>query len=490
MNSFLHDAIDPLRSRALRDELPGVDAAFDETVMRRHLQAALLGEKKNRNTIGRCERRQAVYEPGQGCVVRYALDICDRAGRPLGPALASVCVFPSARSSRQHFETRLRPLATAMRGRPEVAAFSSPAALLEPLSMAVRLFPIDVDLPTLVTATDPAVMLEILKGALEWGSRTPAPIRCRVDVAHYPRQHHCVLRYTLEGERDAALATLFGKIAWDDRAALTAAALPELRERLDRKGSRRFAVPRLLGFVQTLRLVLLEPMPGAPCILTLLRERLGAGGAAGMLTLEDAVEQAAAVAAGLHASDISRGRRRGIHEEGEEIQRALTVLERFSPGLGYEYRQWVDSVTALAAASEPQPACFSHGDFSPSQLLFSSDRCSVIDFDTICQAEPALDLGQFLAYLRLAARKAGGSATVDGRETTERVCAQFVDAYVKECGLGTSAESVLRRRVRLYEIVSLLRLVFHSWRKFKGDRLAFAVELVRDRLDTIARGAA
>src|SRR5205814_10513402 len=49
MNSFLHDAIDPLRSRALRDELLGVDAAFDETVMRRHLQAALLGEKKNRN---------------------------------------------------------------------------------------------------------------------------------------------------------------------------------------------------------------------------------------------------------------------------------------------------------------------------------------------------------------------------------------------------------------------------------------------------------
>jgi len=32
--------------------------------------------------------------------------------------------------------------------------------------------------------------------------------------------------------------------------------------------------------------------------------------------------------------------------------------------------------------------------------------------------------------------------------------------------------------------------VFHSWRKFKGERLAFAVELVRDRLDTIARGTA
>jgi phosphotransferase family enzyme len=487
MSPFL-DAIDLLRSAPLRNELPGVEAAFDETVMRRHLQAALLGKSGNGNAIARCERRQAVYDPDHGCVVRYALEVCRGTGRPLGQALASACLFPSARSSRRYFETRLRPLAAAMRGRPDVAAFSAPAALLEPLSMAVTLFPIDADLPTLVAATDPTVMLEILRGALDRGTRPKlAQVRCRVDVAHYPRQHHCVLRYTLGGEGDAPPATVFGKIAWDDRASLTAAALPELRERLDRMRPRRFAVPRLLGLVQALRLVLLEPMPGAPLVLALLRERLGAGGAPGTPTLEDAVEQAAAVAAGLHRSGVGRGRQRGIHKERAELKQALTVLDRFSPGLGAEYRDWVGSVKALAAASEPLPACFSHGDFSPSQLLFSSDQCSLIDFDTICQAEPALDLGQFLAYLRLAARKIGEPASAGGRETTEQICARFVDAYVRECGLGAGAESLLRRRVRLYEIVSLLRLVFHSWRKFKSERLAFATELVRDRLGVLAR---
>ena len=224
--------------------------------MRVHLQAALLGENGNGTAIGRCERRQVVYDPDQGCVVRYALEVCDRTGRPLGRALASARLFPSARASRQYFETRLRPLAAAMRGRPEVAAFLAPAALLEPLSMAVTLFPIDADLPALVAATEPTVMLEVLRGALERGNGAPfTPVRCRVDVAHYPRQHHCVLRYTLEGEGDAPRATVFGKIARDDRATLTAAALPELRERLDRVRTRRFAVPRLLGFVQPLRLV-------------------------------------------------------------------------------------------------------------------------------------------------------------------------------------------------------------------------------------------
>ena len=353
--------------------------------------------------------------------------------------------------------------------------------------MTVALFPIDGDLPALVTATDPNAMLEILRGALAGGYGTSfAPVRCRVDVVHYPRQHHCVLRYTLEGEGDAQPVTVFGKIAWDNGGALTVAALPELHEGLQRRRTRPFAVPRPLGFFEAMRLVLLEPIPGVPRVLALLQERLRGGDALGMPTLEDAVDQAAAVTAGLHGSGVGLGRERRIHDELAELKQAQTVLARLSPVLGGEFREWLDSVAAQADASNPPPACFSHGDFSPSQLLFSGEQCSLIDFDTICQAEPALDLGQFLAYLRLATRKAGQPALADGRETTERVCARFVDAYVEECGIGQGAEPLLRARVRLYEIVSLLRLVFHSWRKFKSERLAFAVGLVRDRLRSLA----
>jgi len=76
--------------------------------------------------------------------------------------------------------------------------------VLEPLSMTVSLFPIDADLPTLVGATDPGRMLEILREAFRTTNGRPfTPIQCRVEVAHYPRQHHCVLRYTLEGPRSS-----------------------------------------------------------------------------------------------------------------------------------------------------------------------------------------------------------------------------------------------------------------------------------------------
>src|SRR5207237_10914253 len=104
---------------------------------------------------------------------------------------------------------------------------------------------------------------------------------------------------------------------------------------------------------------------------------------------------------------------------------------------------------------------------SASQLRLSRERCGRMDFATGCQAEPALDRGQFLAYLRLAAGKAGVSASGDGKETTERVCARFLEEYMNTCGYASRERDRLQVRVRLYEMVSLLRLVFHSWRKFK-----------------------
>src|SRR5216117_889325 len=51
---------DLCRSSALRAELPGLEGAFDERVMRGHLHATLL-EDERRVVIERCERAQAVY---------------------------------------------------------------------------------------------------------------------------------------------------------------------------------------------------------------------------------------------------------------------------------------------------------------------------------------------------------------------------------------------------------------------------------------------
>jgi len=51
--------------QALREELPGLEAAFDERQMGRHLQGALF-EGDDRYIIERCDRGKAAYVPGEG----------------------------------------------------------------------------------------------------------------------------------------------------------------------------------------------------------------------------------------------------------------------------------------------------------------------------------------------------------------------------------------------------------------------------------------
>jgi len=112
-------------------------------------------------------------------------------------------------------------------------------------------------------------------------------------------------------------------------------------------------------------------------------------------------------------------------------------------------------------------------------VMFQGPVTGLIDFDTVCQAEPALDLGQFLAYLRVLVSKAersrgqvpGGLAAELG-EAFLRVYAQAAD--VSDAG-------VLRRRVGAYETVSLVRMALRSWQQLKVDRLENVLGVLEGR---------
>ena len=117
-----------------------------------------------------------------------------------------------------------------------------------------------------------------------------------------------------------------------------------------------------------------------------------------------------------------------------------------------------------------------HGDFTHTQLLFDGTSPALIDFDTVCHAEPALDLGQFTAYLRLVAAKAVGTAD----ERAETLCRHFVDTYLDRRATSVFSDLMaVRHRVAAYELISLVRIAAHSWHKVKAERLALAVGLVR-----------
>jgi hypothetical protein len=95
----------------------------------------------------------------------------------------------------------------------------------------------------------------------------------------------------------------------------------------------------------------------------------------------------------------------------------------------------------------------------------------------VCQGEPALDIGQFLAYLRLGAMK---TATARPEALADVLSQRFLAAYMDASRDGIDAEK-LAERVAAYRIVSLLRRSIRSWQKFKPERVQAALTaLARD----------
>lgn len=478
------DQIDPLRSPVLQRELPGLATALDEEPMRERLQVSLFGAD-SRYRIERCNPGQALYLADDGCGLRYELELRDSTGGGPLELLVIGRVFRERAACDSFMREKLEPVVALARGRADLAPFARLAASLEELCMLVHAFPVDADLPALVEVTDPARAVGLMREALQ-GQLTPE--RCQVQLAHYGRQHRCTLRYTLDGA-DAtgapAQRVVYGKVAADGSGARTAPVIAALRERLQASdGADEVRIPRTLGFLPEQQLLLLEAIPGRPQIARLLKARLAgqAGAPGGALTLETAMESCGRIAAAMHGSGLSLGPPRTLDGELAWLGRSAAALARVSPALGEQLQVWLRQTADAARRAAPLPPVFSHGDFTYTQLIFDGQRAGLVDFDTVCQAEPALDLGQFLAYQRLAIRKDQRAEAPLPAAAVEQLCAGFLERYVAALGERAGDERRLRARVQIYEILMLLRLAIHSWQKLKVGRLEQALILIEERI--------
>lgn len=457
----------PFGAGALLRARPGLRDAFDIEAMREHLQRALLAPGAD-HTIDGCAVAQSVYDPPGTFAVRYRFGLTE--GPPGAPGhLATVRFFPGARIADRHFVERLRPLAARAAGRPEFGTLAA-AAVLPDLWATVAVFPIDPGLPTLVDATDTELM-----------ARTLAVRRCSVALGHYGRRHRCVLRYELEGP---ARRVAYGKVAADDRGANALRVIRALREVAHGTRGPGPAIPEVLHYSPAIRLLVLAELPGSPAVGRLLRLRFQGGAVheEGVLTLEQAVAACGTTAAFVHTSGIEVGEPRPATREHDELSTAIADMRALAPDLAARLGDWLSTAEERLAGSSPPAHRLSHGDFTYTQLLVDGQAYGLVDFDTACQAEPALDLGQFTAHLRVACRKAERRAGVAPTDLADRLCEGFLETYSQSTPSGPApAGRPMDDRIEAYELVSLLRLAVHSWQKLKPDRLGDALSVIEER---------
>jgi len=485
------------RSALFQKKVPALAEAFNADRMKPTLQEALVGPANGRYSLAECIPGKALYLPDHIINMQYKLKIQDNTDNQTVATLVNARLFQDLAECKTYLDETLVPIAARMNGRPEIRPFARPVAVVEHLRMTLSAFPIDGLIPTLIDATDPNKIASIVADTLPDALSGEFLIKdVRLLPAHYGRYKRCVLRYSVDGVQTETQTpqniTVYGKVDADGLGGLTVPVISALREKLLEPGMPyRFRIPHSLGYFPDLQLLMMEALPGKPFFKELLKTWTGNRHESGdektspgpEVSLEQAVKTCALIAATLHGSNIKLGRRTTLEMQVDKLRDGADVLYQVFPELGAQVNSWINQTVEFAQAYPAMPLCFSHGDFTYTQLIFEGDQGGLVDFDTICQAEPAQDLGHYLAYQRLNIIKDQDPNFPFAPEAIERLCALFLDTYIDAATGWIADVGLLRGRVAIYELLSLIRLTLHSWEKMKGSRLKQTIPLLQERIE-------
>jgi len=355
---------------------------------------------------------------------------------------------------------------------PDAAAPSGPT---------VRQFPADPQLPHLDAAMAPSADGS-LTAALASAARAvhDVPFDSQLlgvlaEPVRYKPGDRCVIRYRLQfGDPEAvgsagAAPTSCSIIAKLYREAGEAQAATDLLGRLRAQASVDWTA-RPLGVV-----------PGMPLALT---EDLGSSSdpvpaLSGLDVVhpgsEDAFEvvaRAGRALAELHTGHLDTGglnRRTGADEAGKAAKRAR-LLASYIPELAPVVGRVSDALCATLTALPVDTLRPGHGSYKPSQLLVRDGAVFLVDFDQFCLADPALDVGYFLAYLRPAGlwyHRAGRRAWFEAAADV------FLSSYLRRLGERGEAAATcagIEGRAPVFEAALLLKIAARRANRLHSPR--------------------
>ncbi len=183
---------------------------------------------------------------------------------------------------------------------------------------------------------------------------------------------------------------------------------------------------------------------------------------------------AAIALARLHTSSVDPGQatlRPGAKEAKRAHERAA-LLSSYYPAQATEIQELVLTLAQRLEALQPDTYRPAHGGFKASQLLYRDDAVSVVDFDGFCLADPALDVGYFLAYLRpsgLWYQRQGMRAWFKSAANT------FTTTYAEAMGeLGVSPTEIagILHRAQLYTAALLFKIATRRVNRLNSPRAA------------------
>jgi hypothetical protein len=360
-----------------------------------------------------------------------------------------------------------------------------------PDGVTVQRFPNDPQLPHLAAVMAPSASGPVA-AALESAVRRARGVAADwvlmsldAEPLRYKPGDRCVIRYRLRfGQQDAheertRTHTVVAKLYREQGEAQAA---DELLSRLHAQAGVTWSA-RPLGVVADLPLALTEDLGSSrddvPALSGLHLVRPASD------TAFDVIRSAARALAELHTSNVDTrdlDRRTGADEVAKAAKR-VKALEQYVPALAPVTRRVADRLSEALTRlpdSDLRPA---HGSYKPSQLLVRGGDVFLVDFDQFCLADPALDVGYFMAYLRpsgLWYRRAGTRAWF---EAAANVFLSAYSQHLVERGVSADTCSGIVARSHVFEAALLLKIAARRPNRLHSPRPG-EVAAVLDEIST------
>jgi len=306
----------------------------------------------------------------------------------------------------------------------------------------------------------------------------------------YKPGSRCVIRYALKlekgsGERVARQElSIFGKVYSDpEKPRAIQAAMQQLYAQQMQEGPQPI-IPRPLRTVETLGLMLNEAAEsnqganskGSRPGLQVLRPhftRAVEGGTPDAVIPGKELCAAAIALARLHTSAVSlQGPPRTGAKEAKRASERAALIATHCPVLADPAQRLAQRLTKSLEPLQPDTYRPAHGGFKPSQLLFCGEQVFVVDLDGLCLADPALDVGYLVAYLRPNGLWYGRAGL---RRWFESAASTFVSAYrlaMCERGINETTICGILQRAHLYEAATLLKIATRRVNRLNSSRPA------------------
>lgn len=419
---------------------PALDWALRPRLMQQHL-SQIYPSRQHQRSPTPCHIVDAKVEPGVRCTILYQM----------GERLV------------------IGELSGAATHRPETA----PAGRLP--EMQIYDYEHDPALPSLPTVLDGQAMVALLNTALpDCTSDRLRLLRCRVTPLRYRLGKRCTLRFDLRLRDHTSGATVtrtfYGKLYHSERKAqavyaemkhLSAALAPHQEQLI---------LAQAVAFLPSLPLILQAPVAGTPLELLLRQPKRTA--TAGDPRAVAGIRQAAAALARLHQVAHCTERVRAIDDELVRFQERSRQISTVVPSVGAAL---LALANALPAGLERLPAwgaesSLVHGDCKPSQFLLTpasapdaAPAVALLDFDHCGVADPAADVGNFLATLRQLGVKQSLKQRADATESYQQWLHTLEEHFLAAYVAARPCHPAFRQRAVWYQAVALLRKAIRSF---------------------------